>query len=77
MRPPLVSEIQRSLIAKYNSEFARYSQAPVGATSVKSRELVKPSFRSTECLHSATGNCVKLPGALYIMTAWTIGLPCR
>jgi hypothetical protein len=42
---------------------------PVGASFVQSRELVKPSLRSTECLASATGNWVKLPGALYMMAA--------
>jgi hypothetical protein len=42
---------------------------PVGACFRHSRELVKPSLRSTACLTSATGNWVELPWALYMMAA--------
>src|SRR5947208_398424 len=51
----------------YDRGLARYARLPVAATLVRSRELVTPSLRSTECLTSATGNWVELPGALYIM----------
>ena len=51
----------------YDRELTRIARLPVAATLVQSRELVTPSLRSTECLTSATGNWVELPGALYIM----------
>jgi hypothetical protein len=42
---------------------------PIGASFVESRELVKPSLRSTECLTSATGNWSNSLGPCIMMAA--------
>ena len=69
-RPPVVCEIQQSLLGTEDRELTCHSLAPSWCLSfVQSRESVKLSLRSTECLNLATGNWVKLPGALCMMAA--------